>query len=79
MVTSLGNGLIADAVNQDGVQGSTAKAIAAKPDGLHLILGTHMLGARELVPTSYPMTSALAPAHMHTLTTYETLKRFFKI
>lgn len=48
-----------------GLRGSTAKAIAAKPDGLHLILGTRMLGARELVPASYPMTSALAPSHVH--------------
>ena len=53
-------------INQDGVQGSTAKTIAAKPDGLHLILGTHMVGARELVPATYPLTSALAPSHTHT-------------
>lgn len=57
-----------------GLQGSMAKADAAKPDDLHLIPGTHMVGARELVPTSYPLTSALAPSHMHThtLNTYET-------
>lgn len=66
MVASLGNGVIADAVNRDGVQGSTAKAIAAKPDGLHLIPRNHVVGARELVPASYPMTSALVPSHMHT-------------
>lgn len=51
-----------------GLQGSTAKAAAAKPDDLHLILGTHMVGARELVPTSFPLTSAPAPSHMHTYT-----------
>lgn len=50
------------------LQWSTAKAIAAKPDDLHLIPGTHVLGARVLTPASYPLSSALAPSHMHTCT-----------
>lgn len=66
------------------LQGSTTKAIATKSDDLHFFFdpwNPHVRSKRtdSCKLSSDLCTGTLTHAHMHTLNTYETLKRFFNI
>lgn len=42
------------------------KSLAAKPDKLSSVPGTHPVGRRELTPAGCPLASILMPQHPHT-------------